>query len=85
MMSKETRNIYLTNIPLQEAQKQYLSHFNVSERFTKTEKISVIEALDRVTKEAVFAKSPLPAIMPQQWTVLQLLQKKPMRRWKVIQ
>ncbi|SNT21161.1 molybdopterin molybdochelatase [Anaerovirgula multivorans] len=60
-MGKETRNIYLTNIPLEEAQKQYLTQFKDKNAFKKAEKIFVLEALDRVTTQAVFAKKSSPS------------------------
>lgn len=60
-MGKETRNIYLTNIPLEEAQKQYLSQFKDKSGLERVEKTSVLEALDRVTTEAVFAKKSSPS------------------------
>lgn len=60
-MSKETRNIYLSSIPLEEAQRQFLSCFRASEKFNKTEKLLVIDALDRVTTTAVFANKSSPS------------------------
>ncbi|AOY76631.1 molybdopterin biosynthesis protein [Clostridium formicaceticum] len=60
-MGKDTRNIYLTNIPLEEAQKQYFTHFEVNKTFVKTEVIPVMEALDRVTVYPLFAKKSSPS------------------------
>ncbi|SDK21100.1 molybdopterin biosynthesis protein [Natronincola ferrireducens] len=60
-MGKDTRNIYLTNIPLQEAQNQYFSSFDIEEFFRKTEKVKVIDALDRITSAPVFAEKSSPS------------------------
>ncbi|SET69034.1 molybdopterin molybdochelatase [Natronincola peptidivorans] len=59
-MGKAKRNIYLTNIPLEEAQHQYFSCFPTDEVFLKSERIPVLEALDRVTVDAVYAKKSSP-------------------------
>lgn len=60
-MGKETRNIYLTNIPLKEAQDRYLSYFDIEKNFGKIEKISVMRALDRITADGVFAAASSPS------------------------
>ncbi len=56
----EKRNLYLHTLPVEEAQEKYLTALNpfLSSKF---EKIQVVDALNRVTKEATYAKycSPL--------------------------
>lgn len=60
-MAHSKRNIYLTNIPLQEAKTQYFSCINVYDNLNKTEYIPVVEALNRVSAKAVFAKVSSPS------------------------
>ncbi|MBU5675599.1 molybdopterin biosynthesis protein [Alkaliphilus sp. MSJ-5] len=59
-MTKKDRNIYLTNIPLEEAQKQYFSEINSLNSCINTEIIPVVESLNRVTTKPVFAKKSSP-------------------------
>ena len=59
-MAKEDRNTYLTNIPLEEAQRQYFSEINFLNNKIDTEIIPVVESLDRITAKPVFAKKSSP-------------------------
>lgn len=56
---KEKRNIYLTNIPLKEAQESYFSQIYFSSQ-GKIEKISVADSLGRITVKPVFAHRSSP-------------------------
>lgn len=56
---KEKRNIYLTNIPLKEAQESYMTKINFNNR-NHTEVISVSDALGRITAKPVFAHKSSP-------------------------
>lgn len=59
-MTKKDRNIYLTNIPAEEAQKQYFSKVSSLNSYINTEIISVVESLNRITTKPVFAKKSSP-------------------------
>lgn len=57
---KEDRNIYLTNIPLEEARRSFIDKVWENRVAEDTEVIKVDEALDRVTVKPVFAKKSSP-------------------------
>ncbi|WP_034327642.1 molybdopterin biosynthesis protein [Alkaliphilus transvaalensis] len=57
---KDTRNIYLTNIPLKEAQEQYLNRINFNQFDEKKEMIPVTSALGRITTTGIFAEKSSP-------------------------
>ncbi|MBM7614873.1 molybdopterin biosynthesis protein [Alkaliphilus hydrothermalis] len=57
---KETRNIYLTNIPLKEAQETYINRIEFSNFYQSIEEIPVVSALGRVSVGAVFAERSSP-------------------------
>lgn len=59
-MLKKERNTYLTSVPLEEAQRQYLSKINLLNSNIDTEIIPVIDSLNRVTTKPVFAKKSSP-------------------------
>ena len=52
------RNIYLKSVDLEEVEKMYFDYFENKER--QTEKIKVIDSLNRITSEPVFAKISSP-------------------------
>lgn len=52
------RNIYLKSVDLEEVEKMYFNYFENKER--QTEKIKVIDSLNRITSEPVFAKISSP-------------------------
>lgn len=57
-MRKEDRNIYISNIDLDEAINSYFSKINFN--FDSCDEIEVYDCLDRVTIEPVFAKNSSP-------------------------
>lgn len=57
-MRKEDRNIYISNIDLDEAINSYFSKINFS--FDSCDEIEVYDCLDRVTIQPVFAKNSSP-------------------------
>ena len=57
---KDSRNVYLTNIPLEEAQDKYLGFIDFSSVYKESQKIPIVEALNRVTTSPVFAKKSSP-------------------------
>ncbi len=57
---KDSRNIYLTNIPLKEAQNQYIKTVNFNDFYKNTEKIPVYSSLKRVSAKPVFAVKSSP-------------------------
>lgn len=59
-MAKQERNTYLTSIPLEEAQKQYFDQISKLNNNLDTENIRVVESLNRVTTEPIFAKKSSP-------------------------
>lgn len=59
-MKKFERNIYLSNIDIDEAKKSFFDEIKESIKNRKTEKVSVYDALDRITAKPVFAKISSP-------------------------
>ncbi|KAB3529048.1 molybdopterin biosynthesis protein [Alkaliphilus serpentinus] len=57
---KEDRNIYLTNVPLEEAKERFINRVLMDKVFKATEIIPVDEALDRVTVSPIFAQKSSP-------------------------
>ena len=57
-MKKEDRNIYISNIDLDEAIDSYFSKINFN--FDSYDEINVYDSLDRVTIEPIFAKNSSP-------------------------
>ena len=51
---------YLTNLPMDEARDKYLQSLNERGLLYKTENITTVDALDRVSAEAVYAKISAP-------------------------
>ena len=56
-MDKSKRNIYIDNIDVEEAKKVYYDKLNIKPQW---EEIDVVNSLDRVTFEAVYAKVSSP-------------------------
>lgn len=59
-MKKFERNIYLSNVELDEAKKLFFNEIKESIKNRKTEIVSVYDALDRITAKPVFAKISSP-------------------------
>lgn len=59
-MAKKQRNTYLTNIPLEDAKKQYFEKIDTLNKEIESEVIPVVESLNRVTVKPVFAKKSSP-------------------------
>ena len=57
---KDSRNVYLTNIPLKDAQEKYLNAIDFTTTYRETERVATVEALNRVTAKSVFAKKSSP-------------------------
>ncbi|SCY03726.1 molybdopterin biosynthesis protein [Alkaliphilus peptidifermentans] len=57
---KEKRNIYLTNIPLKEAQETYFSRVDILNLNSETEVVPVRESLDKVSVSPIFARKSSP-------------------------
>ncbi|SHJ63220.1 molybdopterin biosynthesis protein [Paramaledivibacter caminithermalis] len=59
-MEKFERNIYLSNVELNEAKKLFFNEIKESLKFKRTEIVSVYDSLDRITAKPVFAKISSP-------------------------
>ncbi len=58
---KDSRNVYLTNIPLKEAQERYLHAVDFSGVYGERERALTVDALNRITAKPVFAKKSSPS------------------------
>lgn len=59
-MKKFERNIYLSNVELEEAKEMFFKEIYQAMNEIKTKRISVYDALDRITSKPVFAKISSP-------------------------
>lgn len=54
------RNIYIDNIPLEEARKLFFERIHTFGAYSKSETISILESVGRIAAEAVFSKRSSP-------------------------
>lgn len=59
-MKKEDRNLYLTNVDVDEAIKLYVERFNEKINNLELEEIKVIDSLNRISSEPIYAKYSSP-------------------------